>query len=143
MWFLAYDSQDQSKKEAGFTLVEMLLVMAVMGILTAIALPGLNKVQNKAKEMSVKSVGQSIQLALETHYLDQGAYPTETDISALLTLLVENNDLASLPKNPFTGTLFSSSDSSGRIEYNPSNDAYSLSARGKNNEKVLVEFSSL
>ena len=124
--------------QEGFTLIEMMLVMAVIGILTAISVPSFSKVQVKAKELAVQSATQSIQLALETYYLDQGTYPQASSMGTLLDLLLNNGDLKTIPKNPFTGDHFSDLDESGLIQYEESSGSYELSVYGKNNSKELL-----
>ena len=60
----------QAKKKNGFTLIELMVVVAIVGILTAVGLPELSKAQDKAKSAAAKSFvvneGKSCSLALVT-----------------------------------------------------------------------------
>ncbi len=60
----------KSKKQNGFTLIELMVVVAIVGILTAVGLPELSKAQEKAKSSAAKShvvnEGKSCSLALVT-----------------------------------------------------------------------------
>ena len=56
--------------QKGFTLVELMVVVAIVGVLTAVGLPELSKAQDKAKSAAAKSFvvneGKSCSLALVT-----------------------------------------------------------------------------
>lgn len=60
----------------GFTLVELLIVMSIILILVAAAIPAVNTARNKAKDTEVKSGCNTIQKALEQYAVDHsGFYP--------------------------------------------------------------------
>ena len=46
----------KNKKQNGFTLVELMVVIVIVGILTAVGLPELTKSQNKAKSTAAKAL---------------------------------------------------------------------------------------
>jgi prepilin-type N-terminal cleavage/methylation domain-containing protein len=60
----------KAKKKNGFTLIELMVVVAIVGILTAVGLPELTKAQDKAKSAAAKSFvvneGKSCSLELVT-----------------------------------------------------------------------------
>ncbi|MEO7993358.1 MAG: type II secretion system protein [bacterium] len=63
------------RSQAGFTLVEMLVVITIIGILAGLALPNITKARTKAKESEVKANLHSIQTSLERFYVDHQQYP--------------------------------------------------------------------
>ena len=61
--------------EAGFTLVELLVVMLILGILAAIAIPSFFNQTQKANDASAKSAAKTAQTAMETYRTDNsGSY---------------------------------------------------------------------
>ncbi|AUC99059.1 type II secretion system major pseudopilin GspG [uncultured Bradyrhizobium sp.] len=74
------------RADAGYTLLELLVVMGIIAILTAVATPQLMGYFGKAKVQSVQLQIENINTALEMYYMENGAYPSA---SAGLKALVE------------------------------------------------------
>ena len=74
-------------KKTGFTLVELLIAVAILSILAAIAIPAYNGYVEEARKSSARSTALSIKPYLEEHYLETGAYTgwinTVTDTDTL------------------------------------------------------------
>ncbi len=72
-------------REGGFTLLEMLVVLAIMGLLAAIVAPQVLKYLGSSRTQTAKVQVQNIGAALELYRLDVGRYPTtEEGLSALV-----------------------------------------------------------
>lgn len=63
------------RKFLGFTLLELLVVMAIIGILAAIGFGSYGTVQSKARDARRKSDLENVARALEMYYNDNKAYP--------------------------------------------------------------------
>lgn len=64
------------RRDAGFTLLELLVVLAIMGLLAAIVAPQVLRYLGSSKSQTAKVQIQNINAALELYRLDVGRYPT-------------------------------------------------------------------
>lgn len=98
------------RKSKGFTLIELMVVIVIIGILVAIALPNFISAQDRAKISSVKANAHTVQTMLETYAVDyQGKYPTNrTELYNGANVTGGNNYWKEL-KNPFTAATSTSS----------------------------------
>lgn len=72
--------------EAGFTLLELLVVLAIMGLLAAIIAPQVLKYLGTSRTQTARVQIQNVTAALEMYRLDVGRYPTPTEgLEALVT----------------------------------------------------------
>lgn len=66
------------KNQGGFTLIELMVVIVIIGILVAIALPNFIGAQDRAKLSSIKANMHTVQTMIETYGVDWGGtYPTD------------------------------------------------------------------
>lgn len=63
------------RKQTGFTIVELLIVIVVIGILAAITIVAFNGIQERARDAKRQSNIQAVAKALEMYYVDNGRYP--------------------------------------------------------------------
>ena len=71
--------RERSNGEGGFTLVELLVVMLILGLLAAIAIPSFFNQRDKAKDADAKADVRTAQTAMETYATDNdGSYAGAT-----------------------------------------------------------------
>lgn len=63
------------RKQAGFTIVELLIVIVVIGILAAITIVAYNGIQDRARYAAYRSDIESMNKAISLYYIDNGTYP--------------------------------------------------------------------
>jgi len=141
---MKYKRKDNGRK--GFTLIELLIVITIIGILGSMLIPNLSAAQDKAKDAAVKAVMHTLQLAVESYAIDEGTYPdlSGASVEELYGTLSEGGYLRSLPKNPFTGAAYTSSDTSGQVMYTYDSDTqgYALEGYSRVQDKVLMKLTN-
>jgi len=73
------------KKTHGFTIVELLIVIVVIGILAAITVVAFNGVQNRAKDTQARSDIKNVQKIVEKYNAINSTYPSTGDLSTVRT----------------------------------------------------------
>jgi general secretion pathway protein G len=68
-----------ARKDAGFTLLELLVVLAIMALLAAIVAPQVLRYLGSSRTQTARVQIQNVVGALELYRLDVGHYPTEAD----------------------------------------------------------------
>jgi general secretion pathway protein G len=86
----------RSGSRKGFTLVELLVVMAVIALLVSLAAPRYFTSIDKAKESALRESLMQLRQAVDRHFADVGRYPGSLDE------LVARKYLRGVPVDPFT-----------------------------------------
>ena len=71
-------------KDAGYSLLEILVVLAIIATLAAVVAPRLFSNVNKAQQVAAQAQVKTLRLALDTFALDTGRYPTGQEGMAVL-----------------------------------------------------------
>jgi len=69
----------EMKSEKGFTLIELMIVIAIIGILAAIAIPQFSAYRSRGYVASMKADCNSVRTAEEAYFVDNNTYTTTTD----------------------------------------------------------------
>ena len=115
--------RERSQGEGGFTLVELLVVMLILGLLAAIAIPSFFNQREKAKDADAKAAARTAQTAIETYATgNQGSYlgataGTATDELNVIEPTLNDSTVAvsGLAANTYTVTV--TSDGSNANEF--------------------------
>ena len=84
-------------REAGFTLLELITVVAIISILVSIALPNYRQAILQSREAVLKEDLYRFRDLIDQYYADKGKYP------ASLEGLIEEGYLKKMPLDPMTG----------------------------------------
>lgn len=97
-------------RASGFSLLELIVVMAILGLLVVFALPAYEDATTRAKEAVLKDDLMRLREALEQFLTDKSVYPEALDD------LVREGYLRAIPVDPITGA-----DDTWQVEYAPWN----------------------
>lgn len=97
------------KKQTGFSLIEIMVVVVILGILASIVVPKIMGRPDEARVVKAKQDILAIQNALDLYKLDNGVYPTtDQGLAALVTKPTSNPEprdwkiyLKRVPKDPW------------------------------------------
>jgi general secretion pathway protein G len=106
-----YISRMNRTRSSGFTLIELMLVIVILGILAGLVVPRLMDEPQKARVVKAQMQIESIAMALNRFKMDNGFYPsTEQGLQALVQKpsigripvnYPENGYMPSIPKDPW------------------------------------------
>jgi general secretion pathway protein G len=82
--------------DSGFTLLELLVVMTIIGILAAIAVPALRDSPQRAREATLKEDLFTLRSVIDQYHGDKGSYPPD------LATLVSAGYVRKIPVDPMT-----------------------------------------
>lgn len=104
----------------GFTLIEIMVVILIIGLLALMVVPRLRGVADRAKRTKAQADIQELKQALDRYYLDNGSYPTtDQGLQALVsppsggrqaTNYEQGGYIEKLPNDPWGSQYFYQSD---------------------------------
>lgn len=93
-----YKGSGLGRKRKGFMLLELIIVVAIVGILSAVAMPDILGMTNDAKAARIQADLSAIGTASEMYYVKNGEYPTA--LSLLVDTTGANGYLKKIPEPP-------------------------------------------
>jgi general secretion pathway protein G len=91
---LSYINRDKTQK--GFTLIELIIVISLIGILVGLGIPQYRSATKRARETALKENLYIMRTLINQYYTDKLKYP------ATLYTLVEEGYLRTIPEDPIT-----------------------------------------
>lgn len=131
-------------KREGFTLIELMIVVVVIGLLAAIAIPSYMNLQNHAREASTKSNAHTVQMVVEDFSVrNDGVYSVAgADLMPLMpgqTLM--DNTFSGVASEPRFGTAAVATGEIGVVSLLGGGviTGYTITAFGKKNTVLTIE----
>jgi prepilin-type N-terminal cleavage/methylation domain-containing protein len=116
---------NSKSNQRGFTIVELLIVIVVISILTAITVVAYNGVQNRARTVAAQSAANNVQKKAEAYNAEEGSYPStlaaltgaSSSASYSLTGITFSAADPSSPSNPATVSFYTCTGGGNKIGY--------------------------
>jgi|GEM_PF-1912590 len=145
----------QAQQQDGFTLIELIVVVAILGILAAVLTPRVLDAVANAKVSGAQAFGKQLQLAMERYNMANNGYPSVDQVEAMdgtATTALGYNDLVAMVDDYTTIDLAQFDDNHATVEfdYNGFNQAgaavadatrpysYQIIVRLKDSNKTLT-----
>ncbi|MEX0917990.1 MAG: prepilin-type N-terminal cleavage/methylation domain-containing protein [Candidatus Paceibacterota bacterium] len=99
-------------RHAGFTILELLVVVAIIGLISAIVLVALDDARSEGRDAQRATQTQEFMKALELYYTDNGTYPSDgtsgtyqapVPLSAIESALIASGFINRIPPDPRYG----------------------------------------
>lgn len=126
-------SDKNRKNTDGFTLIELMVVIVILGILAGLIVPRIMGRPEEAKRLKAKLTIESLETSLRLYKLDNGSYPsTEQGLEAL----VQAPDTGDVPKRYREGGYIEK----GRIPMDPWDNAFVYLSPGVHGEYDIISY---
>ena len=134
------------RNEKGFTMVELIIVVAIMGIIGALLVPAFGAMSAKARLTTDLSTVKTLKRTADSYKAELGSYPAATDLSGLNSALGEKGylDASAVIQTSGAGVTYSQGD--GGIKLNVSgaikdNDTSKAAEALKAHNSEFMDFS--
>ncbi len=98
----ADSSSHKPQRTTAFTLVEIMIVVVIIGLLAAMAIPAFSRVREKSRNTTLANDLRAFAQAFETYALENGTYPVDADIGIIPPEMAGGK--SSLDTNSFAAT---------------------------------------
>lgn len=119
----------------GFTLIELMVVIVILGILAGLIIPRIMGRPEEAKRLKAQIQIESLETALKLYRLDNGMYP---DTEQGLQALIEEPETGTLPKNWRKGGYLEK----GRLPKDPWGNDFVYLSPGVHDEYDIMSYGS-
>ena len=137
-------------KSAGFTLVEILIVVVILGILASIVIPQFSSATEQSKAVATASIVRTVQSKVFENYAMDGNYATTLEDSWFVEGSLPHNPLAPEQQSPIVLYDNSAADNathpadklvttSGAFWYNPNNGTFRALVPAQDTEALTLE----
>jgi type IV pilus assembly protein PilA len=125
-------AHDDKRSQAGFTLIEMLVVLLVVAILLAIAIPIFLSTKAGAQDESSQSNLSNARISAKASYINEGAYPVVTNLISVLNSQEPNLSFVKKAAGKGTNQISVNVSASGQqvvlVAYSASGTCWAISA---------------
>lgn len=126
-------SKPNTLNNRGFTLIELMVVIVILGILAGLIVPRIMGRPEEAKQLKAKMQIESMETALKLYKLDNGFYP---DTEQGLQALVEMPETGNVPKNWKSGGYLEK----GKLPRDPWGNEFIYLSPGVHGEYDIVSY---